>query len=296
MAVARLNSENCYSVAAPEMVPDSTRLLNRLNACSRGGCVLLGFDFPIGLPAAYCQRAGINSFLNILPALGNGCWSEFYEVATDRSQIGFRRPFYPHAPGGRSQQHLLNALNVKDMRDLLRECELATKARTAASPLFWTLGAKQVGRAAIAGWRDVLAPAMRDNEPRVKLWPFAGALDKLLASSQIVIVESYPAEACVQIGLGAPGRGWSKRNQADRQRFSPTVQNWAQVHGIGLEASLVALLDQGFGSSPFGDDMFDAVVGLFGMLDVIQGNDSYDAPAGAEVQTVEGWIFGLPEA
>jgi hypothetical protein len=293
MAVARLNSGREYIVAEPKMVNDSTKLLNQFKTFPGGGCVLLGFDFPIGLPAAYCQRAGINSFLDVLPEFGEGCWSRFYQVATNRSEISIRQPFYPYAPGGKSRQHLLDALGIKEMKDLLRDCEHATKARAAASPLFWTLGAKQVGRAAIAGWRDVLAPAMRRSVPLVKLWPFAGALDELLESSDIVIVETYPAQACVQIGLGAPGRGWSKRNQADRQRFSEIILDWAKEHSVELETSLVALLGQGFGDSSYGEDKFDAVVGVLGMLDIILHDDWYDAPAGTKVWSVEGWIFGL---
>lgn len=137
-------------------------------------------------------------------------------------------------------------------------------------------------------------PAMQKNEPTVKMWPFAGDLNTLLESSDIVIVESYPAEACVQIGLGAPGRGWSKRDQDDRRAFSPVLSKWAQAHDIELEASLLALLNQGFGASPCGEDKFDATVGLLAMLGTILSDDSYYAPPDTKVQTVEGWIFGLP--
>jgi hypothetical protein len=294
MAVARPHSVNDYLVAEPEIVPDSGVFLNELRARSGGGCVLLGFDFPIGLPFTYCETAGIKSFPDILPELGKGCWSEFYEVAKNRSQISIQRPFYPYVPGGKSRQHLLDALGAKRINDLLRDCECSTSARPAASPLFWTLGAKQVGRAAITGWREVLAPAIRNNQAAVKLWPFAGDLNTLLEESEIVIVESYPAEACVQIGLGAPGRGWSKRNQVHRRRFSPALKKWAQERGVGFEDSLLALLDDGFGPSSYGEDKFDAVIGLFGMLDVVLNNEPYDAPPDAKVRTVEGWIFGLP--
>ncbi|MGO9021089.1 MAG: hypothetical protein ACLQVJ_22335 [Syntrophobacteraceae bacterium] len=294
MAVARLDSKSRYCVTEPEMVLDSGMLLNQLRVRSGGGSVLLGFDFPIGLPSTYCQIARICSFIDILPVFGKGCWANFYQVASDCSQISIYRPFYPYAPGGKSQQHLLNGLGIKEVRDLLRDCECPTSARPAASSLFWTLGAKQVGRAAIAGWRDVLAPAMRNNVPSVKFWPFSGGLNTLLGSSDIVIVETYPAEACVHIGLGAPGRGWSKRNQAHRQRFSPVIQAWAKAHGVKLEASLLALLNQGFGASGCGEDKFDAVIGLLAMLGIILDDDSYDAPPDTKVRTVEGWIFGLP--
>jgi hypothetical protein len=77
--------------------------------------------------------------------------------------------------------------------DLRRKCELASGARRAACPLFWTLGANQVGRAATIGWRDLLSPAL-NNIPNVKLWPFDGSLADLLKPGNTVIVETYPAE------------------------------------------------------------------------------------------------------
>src|SRR5215469_1950241 len=63
----------------------------------------------------------------------------------------------------------------------------------AACPLFWTLGASQVGKGAIVGWREVLAPALRDDEA-VLLWMFDGRLCELLRPGTIVIAETYPTE------------------------------------------------------------------------------------------------------
>ena len=40
----------------------------------------MGFDFPIGLPHEYCDRAGITDFTQILRQLGSGPWADFYEV------------------------------------------------------------------------------------------------------------------------------------------------------------------------------------------------------------------------
>ncbi len=213
-----------------------------------------------------------------LPEFGRGPWANFYYVARNAQQISIYRPFYPQAPGRTSQQHILDGIGIPSMSYLLRECERATSKRAAASHLFRTLGAKQVGRAAIAGWQDVLAPALRQSPSRLTIWPFTGELHDLLESSGIVVVETYPAEACVQLGLGAPGRGWSTRNQAHRRAHSAVLKHWAQNHAVDLAHPLVDLLDQGFGASSDAEDRFDAIVGLFGMLDVILTNDSYDAP------------------
>ena len=46
------------------------------------------------------------------------------------------------------------------------------------------------------------------------------------------------------------------------------------------------------GGFPQGDDAFDAVVGLFGMMEVLMHRRSAREPAGDTVRQVEGWIFG----
>ncbi len=51
------------------------------------GAILVGFDFPIGLPVRYAKQNGINNFLNLLPHLGTGQWAEFYEITKNAEQI-----------------------------------------------------------------------------------------------------------------------------------------------------------------------------------------------------------------
>ena len=63
--------------------------------------------------------------------------------------------------------------------------------------MFWTLGAKQVGRAAIAGWSQFLVPAL----DRIRLWPFEGALRDLCSPLSVVVCETYPAEFYGHLGL-----------------------------------------------------------------------------------------------
>ena len=153
-----------YLARTPEPVGEAGTLLHRLRAAGTeaDGSVLLGFDFPIGLPLAYARRVGVDCFTDLLSRLGRGEWDRFYEVAETPEAIGPRRPFYPRRPGNTRQRHLVDALGVDTIDCLRRRCELAHEDRRAASPLFWTLGAQQVGKAAIAGWRDVLGPGLRD--------------------------------------------------------------------------------------------------------------------------------------
>ena len=46
--------------------------------------------------------------------------------------------------------------------------------------------ANQVGKAAIIGWREVLAPALRGGGS-VSLWPFDGSLPSLLVPGNVVV-------------------------------------------------------------------------------------------------------------
>ena len=82
MARAILRGDGHYAAYAPELVGEPGTLVERLVAqAGPRGCVLLGFDFPIGLPARYAERTRIRDFLTLLPQLGHGDWFEFYTVA-----------------------------------------------------------------------------------------------------------------------------------------------------------------------------------------------------------------------
>lgn len=290
IAMASLR-DGVYRVDAPEPVRDPETLIESRVREASGGGALLGFDFPIGLPRAYARRADIGDFRSALPAFGAGRWHEFYDLAERREQIAVERPFYPARPGGTRQAHLVEGLGVASMDELLRDCERGGENRRRACPLFWTLGGNQVGRAAIAGWRQVLVPAIVRMGDAIGVWPFDGDLDALLRSRACVVAETYPADACVQLGLPMPGRGWSKRDHGHRLDQGRRVLEWASGKPIDLSAVRDAVED-GFGASATGEDAFDAWVGLLGMLGVVLGDQPAGTPGDDEARRVEGWILG----
>lgn len=276
-----------FEAHAPVPVGDLSTYLDRL--ISRGGgdgCVLAGFDFPIGVPEAYAKRAGIESF----PAALADFAPDFYEPADLPDEISPRRPFYPRRPGTSAQRHLVEGLGVRRMDELLRKCDRATDRRPAASPLFWTLGPKAAGKAAIVGWRDVLAPIVRRRRRGIALWPFDGELDELLAAASIVVVETYPREFYDHLGVSF--RGTSKRRVEARRLAADSLLRWATATGVRLEPRLERELVAGFPGTG-GDDRFDAAVGLFGMLNVVLKRRGPGAPEDLAVRSVEGWILGL---
>jgi hypothetical protein len=290
MALA-VRDDGYYHLRPPEPVGDLDELLPRLKGLAgTSETTVLGLDFPVGLPVAYAAAAGICDFLDALPRFGSGEWRGFYEVAETPDQISIQRPFYPARPGGSSHEKLLKGLGQDAVDDLYRRCERSTADRGAAAPLFWTLGAKQVGKAAISGWRDLLAPGLTTYGINFAIWPFAGTLRDLIRERSFVVVESYPAEAYRHLGF--PRSGWSKRQASDRRARGMEILAWAAQRPVVCDGRLVEQIQAGFGDGPEGEDPFDAVVGLLLMIDVVLNYRSEGVPQDDVVRRVEGWIFG----
>jgi hypothetical protein len=74
------------------------------------GSILCGFDFPIGLPIADAETAGISNYLSVLTLHGFGKWKEFFSSAQTAQEISIYRPFYPDKPGHSCRAHLETGL------------------------------------------------------------------------------------------------------------------------------------------------------------------------------------------
>jgi hypothetical protein len=276
-----------WHVCAPQRVPPISEFINDWLFC--GGPVLAGFDFPIGLPAAFGRMTGFDDFLDALEHFGTGDWSNFYDVADRPDEISVRRPFYPQTyPKGRRQEDLCKALGVLTTDELRRVCERRTPERPAACPLFWTLGGNQVGKAAIDGWQSVIGPATLRG---AQLWPVHGSLEDLSRSAGCVICETYPREAYSHVGVSFQPKG-SKRSQQDRRRAATNVIPWAKKNGVTLSDAVRKNLIDGFGPSKSGEDPFDALIGLLSMIEVVDDRRRDGRPCAGSDTKWEGWIFG----
>lgn len=279
-----------YRVEAP--VPAPIDLVESVRARGGGGHLFLGLDVPLGVPAAWGAVVGVGSFRSLLDILARDeeRAASFFSPATRPEDISPWRPFYPARPGGARQARLLAALGLTSMDQLLRRCDRATAERGAAGALFWTLGPKQPGKAAISAWREVLLPALASGGDQLGLWPFDGGL-AALSARRAVIAEAYPAELGLRLGLPAPGRGWSKRRPADRVRQGRALLGWSGQHGVELAEGLRGEIANGFGEEPTGEDRFDAVVGVLGMLAALEREVRHGSPAKGDA--LEGWMLGL---
>jgi hypothetical protein len=297
MVAAWLEPDGSYIAHGPIPVHTPELLLPELRATiGPSGCALVGFDFPIGLPAAYAQKAGLEQFPDALLRFGHGEWSHFYHVAETPEDISLFRPFYPAKPGQARQSHLLQALSMDHMDQLRRSCELGYPGRRAAAPLFWTLGGQQVGKAAIHGWQTVLTPALLEHPCSIHIWPFNGSLEDLLLPGAIVLAETYPAEFYqhLNITFSTRKRGIvsGKRSHNDRQASAGALIQAAANLDIMLSSELRTTILAGFGSATQGEDAFDAFVGLLGMTMVVRRMLPEVDNLHQSFTSVEGWIFG----
>ncbi len=288
-----------YVAYAPKQVDPLNTLFNRVqNVRGESGVALVGFDFPIGIPMSYANQLDKSEFeapfdfIQFLKKLGKDKWANFYTVNDNVQNVTIHRPFYPNKSGQAgdfTQGPFLERLNVDRLDQLRRACERPQPNRRAASPLFWTLGGNQVGKAAIIGWKEVIEPAVQTGS--IKLWPFEGPLDFLLQPASTVVVETYPTQYHDAL---TGGRIIGKSDIGVRQDAAASLLTWAEGNSVTLTPTLSEMIRLGFPAGK--DDAFDAVLGLFGMIDAVKRNDAREEPVSQPIREIEGWILGLPGA
>ncbi|MCA3358783.1 MAG: hypothetical protein ING02_12365 [Roseomonas sp.] len=274
-----------WHASAPRLVGDPARLA--ANLIAEGGTAALGLDLPLGVPrgfAAMRPEAGFPDFLAGLE--GN---TDFFAVSPTLETVSPARPFYP-SRGIKGMTRLAHAaaLGLPDASGLSRLCDRATAERPAGAPVFWTLGANQSGKAAISAWRDWLAPALAAGAP-FRLWPFAGPLHELLRPEQLAIAEVYPAEALRHLRLKLTG---SKRAEAPRRALAPALRHAMAALHVTPDAALAEAITSGFGTDPAGEDRFDSLIGLLGLIGVVDGKRPDFIPPDPMIRAWEGWVLG----
>ncbi len=254
---------------------------------AEGGAVALGVDLPIGLPRAYAVTRPEPDFPSFLRNVGS--LPDFFSVCTTLGDIRPERPFYPaRGIAGMTRLSHALALGLPDASSLSRACDRATAERPAGAPLFWTLGANQSGKAAIAAWKQMILPALTDRA-KLRLWPFEGSLRSLLSPGWIALAETYPAEALRHLGIRLRG---SKRRHADRCAIAGVLARAIDLQGATPDDSMRQAMLDGFGADANGEDRFDSVLGVLCVLNVLAGNRPDTAPADRWIERWEGWVLG----
>ncbi len=247
----------------------------------------LGADLPIGVPRAYAatrSEADFPAFLRRVRSL-----PDFFTVCATLQDIGPARPFYPaRGIAGMTRLSHALALGLVDAAALCRACDRATAERPAGAPLFWTLGANQSGRAAIAAWQSMILPAL-ETGGTLRLWPFEGPFLSLLSPGCVALAETYPAEALRHLNIRLRG---SKRRQADRRGAAEALLTAMDQRRAAPDAAMRLAVTDGFGADSAGEDRFDSVLGLLCVLNVLAGNRPDTAPDDPWILRWEGWVLG----
>lgn len=291
VSIARRGADG-WRAAAPVPVGDPVALAGALIA--EGAPVAIGLDLPLGVPRGFAQARTEAGFVDFLRGLVGR--PDFFAVAPTLAEVSRDRPFYPaRGVKGMTRAAHAAALGLADARGLSRLCDRATAERPAGAPVFWTLGANQSGKAAIAAWRDWLAPGLASGAPYA-IWPFAGGIHALLARGRAVLAEVYPAEALRHCGLVLHG---SKRVRADRAAIGQALLAAMDARRVAPCPALRAMVADGFGADAAGEDRFDSVIGLLGLIGVLDGARPDFVPDDDAVRRWEGWVLGqsaLPSA
>ncbi len=277
-----------WRVAAPVPVGDCATLTERVRELAAGGATVMGVDLPLGLPRAYAaEHAKERDFPGFLRGLAER--PEFFQVCEQLADISPLRPFYPRrGVAGMTRVSHAMALGLGNAAGLSRWCDRATIERPAGAPLFWTLGANQTGKAAITAWRDWLIPALASASPP-RLWPFEGDVAQLVLPGAVVVAEAYPAESLRHLGLTLRG---SKRRQSDRAALAAPLRAVFQGLAAAPDAALAATIADGFGADAAGEDRFDSLIGVLGVINVLAGHSPGGIPDDPWLRRWEGWVLG----
>ena len=288
VAIARREA-GIWHLAAPVPVGDVATFPARLRAMANGGAVALGVDLPLGLPRAYAALLPERDFPHFLTTLATR--PDFFQVCTSLAEVGLGRPFYPaRGVAGMTRAAHALALGFQGAHGLSRACDRATAERPAGAPLFWTLGANQSGKAAIAAWRDMLLPNLASGRRQHPAVAVRRCVPRTADARQ------GHAGGDLSGGSPAPSRHRLEGQQTTPGRpggggGSPARGRWRRCRCSPIPRSSTPSLT-GFGSDPAGEDRFDCILGVLCVLNVLAGNRPDTAPADTWIRRWEGWVLG----
>jgi hypothetical protein len=222
--------------------------------------LLITADVPIGLPAAFPEVwREFGGFLLWLDARGHADWGSI--VVDSVAKQTARTPFVVCKKGEKK-------LGGKFP---LRKCDVITDAES----MYWCIGGRQVGKAALQFWRDTLIRLRSELRDEIAVWPF-----EPISGKAVVVAECYPAILYPTVWQ----RRVTKTSPLDvvdalygRREISPTLcdeRTW--LHAASSEDEF---------------DIFTTAVAIAekkGDAEILLTAPEYAKP-------VEGWMLLLPE-
>lgn len=252
-------------------------LSEQINALKKDAAILIAADLPIGLPSNpddVYRAIDADSFLDWLAKTQsrlkktNGNWRESLIAKAERGET--RTPLMPFVSYS-------NAKEIPPDKTARRLCDMMSKGE---SVYCLDHGPKQVGKAALQFWFDVLIDLQTQFTSRVAVWPFENTTGK-----QIVVAECYPA-FCQRMVFQ---RMISKRDplQVSKALIGLT-KDVNRNHGISIETWIHAASSE---------DEFDMFTAALAFREKMAANeDLLKCPDNSLCRTYEGWMLGLDES
>jgi hypothetical protein len=245
--------------------------------------VLIAIDAPFGVPARFLtaarhelQLGSDATFLELIRRVPPS-WFEPVKRARDWSVAS---PFFAVPKGRGALTAFTTAANAAAC-DLLRAIDRPTGAKS----VFITAGIPgSVGSSASDLWRSLAAMKPADA-PRV--WPFDGQLEALLASSPVVIAETYPRALYATALLDEPPSqrprlSVAKTNASIRGAAVEDVVNRKWFRELRVHLEDAPLMEEN-------EDAFDAGLSALGLLRSMLCNEPLSS---GEDPVAEGGILG----
>ncbi len=232
--------------------------------------ILVVVDCPIGLPVQPRDvHSGNQTFLEWLESTARRLPNE--EAWRDRliaKGIGDRsksKPFVEHRKGEEKKEIYGR-----------RKCDEESNGES----VYFLLGSKQVGKAALQFWFEVLQPLRERFQNRLVVWPFES-----LRNGDIVVAECYPA-LYVKPVYGS--RISNKGNKTEREKALSHLRanNRARCEVTNKTWNDAASSDHSF-------DMFTTAYYILQEMDKGRENILLYPKDNLECETIEGWMLGL---
>lgn len=243
--------------------------LAAMESASDADQILIAADLPIGIPVdpsdvyASAKPPTFLGWLNeVAKRCENDCWrSELIANGVDR-----RSRDQPFVSLGKGQQ--------RGGWDGKRRCDRIANAESVYAV---DHGPKQVGKAALQFWFEVMIPLRRSFPKQTAVWPFEET-----KNAKVIFAECYPA-LCQRMLFGG---NVSKRNALAVATALSELANDSETRAVaGLPTWIHAASSE---------DEFDMFVTAIAISKLIRKQGSiFQSPADPEIQQVEGWILGL---
>lgn len=236
--------------------------------------VLIAADVPVGLPAApeeVFTSVGAVSFLT---------WLEATAKRLEVAGMGWRQLLIATGvQAWTAQQPFVSIAKGEDKGQVChrRRCDIQSNGE---SVYCLDHGSKQVGRAALQFWFEMLFPLRTRYSSRLAVWPFEPWMD-----CEVIIGECYP-RACHNMLYG---RTINKRQSLDVANALCSIAR-DPVRSRGIELSTWI-----YGASS--EDEFDMFTTAVAFRELIaRGENLLAYPANLQAcRVMEGWMIGLPE-